>query len=158
MKKNITPVTNVAVLLDSFFAEVAATASVTTAKRIRVVRAQLDTYLDQCGWRSLTTGQLGLLRGEQQFNPVGAYARIAKAEDLFYTLQHFLEPQHRLPALADSRYQVRIIGELAEWMRDHDLFDDWEGMSCEAIDLSIALTNARSELATPAKRGGGAAT
>ncbi|WP_213815350.1 hypothetical protein [Glaciihabitans sp. dw_435] len=140
----------IARLLDDFFAEVAEGARPTTVRRLATVRMHLEAYLDEHAWHVLTSRQLAILRAEQQHNPVGAFARTMGAEDLFFAFSCYLRPEYRLRNVVDARCQVRVIGQLTQWLYARGLLANWRDMACIALDIECALREARRSLATAA--------
>lgn len=75
----------------------------------------------------------------------GAFARSMGAEALFFTLEHYLAPQHRFGQNLERKAQVRIVGELAGELAARAAREEWGDLTCSILDLESALQNARRQ-------------
>lgn len=136
---------SIADLFDLFFSELCVGQKPAAVGRTLAVREHLEAYLESHGPGVLTTGDLALLRSEQQFRADGAFVRTMHADDLLYALAGYLDPDHRLPEANAARSQVVIVGKLAQWLWNRGLLD-YDDLSCAIHELEGALSEARRAL------------
>jgi hypothetical protein len=141
----------VAELLDEFFAEALLTARPVTAQRIDAVRAHLEHHLDLYGWEILENAQLLRLRSQRRGARVGSFARVAFAEDLYYALYLYLQPEFRMPEQIDARCQVKVVADLTQWLWTHGRLQRLSEGSCVVMDVDFALREARRSLTVKAR-------
>lgn len=135
-------------LLDDFFVSFQPNASVSVQNRIDSVRNDLEQHLDREGPGILTTGQLAILETEKQFDPVGAFARTMHADDLYYALEHYLDPAHAFEESALRETQLDVVAALAERLWRRRLVSADNVSECTVMELEIALKRGRDELRT----------
>lgn len=69
------------------------------------------------------------------------------ADDLYYSLDHYLAPTHAIIEAPDRRCQIEVIEHLADWLWRHRLVDYTNVSDCAVIELDIALATAQRSLA-----------
>ena len=140
---------------ERFFADERIGLRPAAARRLDLVRAHLEGYLDEHGYRILTTGQLVVLHIERQLAPHGAFVRTMHADDLLFALPGYLDPAHRLPTPTDAKAQVQTVRNLVRFLWNVGAWgapawgdDDY---SCAVLELEGALRAAgRTEPRAPA--------
>jgi hypothetical protein len=140
---NISPV--ISDLLDEFFAGYSPNATKLVHARVEAIRADLWRHLDREGPRVLDAGQLAVLETEKQFDAEGAFARTMRAADLYYCLDHYLEPAHAMLGLEQRQVQIDVIAALTERVRRVPGIEN-KVSECCAIELDLALARAREQL------------
>lgn len=112
-------------------------------RRLRSLDLRLREYLEVEGDRVLVTADLELLAIERQFDPVGAFCRTMRAEDLVFALPGFLE--RCLPEdLVDVRLQLATVEALMAWLIRRLI--DQTGLECVLLDVFVALRRGRADL------------
>ena len=146
MTKTTTISPPISEILEQFFDGYEGDASAARRARNRAVRLDLEQYLEREGERILTDSQRAILNTERDFDRVGAFARTMHAPDLFYALEHYLDPAHAFLGIEQRRVQVEAIAALTACL----LGGRWpwgEPVSeCCMIDVDIAIRRARSDL------------
>jgi hypothetical protein len=133
-------------ILEQFFDGFEADASDARRLRNSAVRLDLEQYLEREGERILTDGQRAILNTERDFDREGAFVRTMHAPDLFYALEHYLDPAHAFLGIEQRRVQVEAIAALITCL----LGGRWvwgEAISeCCLIDVELAIRRARTDL------------
>ena len=132
-------------VLDEFIEEISATVKPVTARRIAEVRVHLENYLDEYGDDIVEDRDAFL--AERARDPVGVFGRVGNAEDLFCAFYGYVSPEFRLPAPIDARCQIRLIGDLAQWLWSRGLLPRLNSNSCIVLDVEYALRRARRDVA-----------
>jgi hypothetical protein len=116
------------------------------------VRLDFQQHIEAEGTRILTSSQMALLAADRELSGQGAFSRTMHADDLYYTLDHYLHPTHALDGLAARRSQIDFVAELARWLWNAG-FVSYETVSdCAVIELKIALDKARAAVKLASKR------
>jgi hypothetical protein len=133
-------------VLDDFFGGYQRNASASVQARIDTVRIDLEQHLDLEGPRVLSADQLAILGLELEIDPVGAFARTMHADDLYYALEHYLDPAHafRDPSLRET--QLDVVAALATSLWTRRLVSARNVSECTLIEFDIALKRGRDEL------------
>jgi hypothetical protein len=137
-------------LLDEFIEEISAPVKPVTARRIAEVRVHLENYLDEYGDDIVEDRDAFL--AERARDPVGVFGRVGNAEDLFCAFYGYVSPEFRLPTPVDARCQVRLVGDLAQWMWSRGLLPRLNSNSCIVLDVEYALRRARRDVAAAGAR------
>jgi hypothetical protein len=148
MKRTPLAAPNISNLLDDFFAGYQPGAPAAVQARIVAVRNDLTHHLDIEGPRILTTGQLAILNTEREFNRDGAFARTMHADDLYYALQHYLDPAHAFEEPAQRETQLDVVAALAASLWNRQLVSEANVSECTLIEFDIALKRGRDALKT----------
>ena len=155
MTKTSAPASTIATVLNLFCSAYKPDATPTTRTRIERVRADLEAHLEAEGNRILTGPQIDLLASERELSGPGAFVRTMHADDLFYTLDHYLHPTHAMTGLQARRCQIDFVARLAEWLWREKLVSDETVSDCAIIELEIALESARAIVKGTSRRSGG---
>lgn len=138
------PLPTIDSVLDIFFAKHIECATGVKRQRILQIEVLLREYLEGLPDTFFTTPELAILRSEREFDPDGAIGRVMNAEALLYALPKFVEPRHlQMPELL-QREQLRLVGNLANYLVSTPLrADDY---ACVQLDLGRALDKAKVSL------------
>ena len=133
-------------LLDDFFVGYQPNAPVGVQARIDIVRNDLEEHLDLEGPRILSASQLAVVDNEKQFDPIGAFARTMHADDLYYALQHYLDPAHAFDDVSLRETQLDVVAALAESLWRTRQVSSRNVSECTVIEFEIALRRGREQL------------
>jgi len=136
----------ISAILEEFFASYLPGASGVVRARIDAVRTDLETHLEVEGPRILTPAQRAILSTEKQFAPASAFVRTMHADDLYYALQHYLEPVHAMAGTELHTAQLDVVAALAASLWNQRLLSERNVSECTVIEFEIALTRARDLL------------
>lgn len=144
---------SISTVLEEFFGGYQRGASVAVRTRIAAVRSDLERHLELEGPRILASGQLLILNTEKQFDPEGVFVRTMHADDLYYALQHYLDPVHALESTPLRDTQLDVVAALAESLWRRQLISEGTVSECTVMEFEIALTRGRDVVKAPRGRG-----
>jgi hypothetical protein len=119
------------------------TGTPSSRKRLIKVMSHLTTYLEEEGDAFLTHSSRRILDAETELDPIAPFVRTMHADDLFYSLPHYLGPGHSFVTTMDRRAQIEIVVHLADWMRGQGYVDDRSIDECIGLDVASAVKRAR---------------
>jgi hypothetical protein len=137
-------------ILSKFFAAELEPEHGAARTRIEFVDFSLREYLEAEGGQVLVDDDLTLLQQEREFDPDGAFARTAHAEDLVFALAGYLNavaPQEPLVL----RQQLRTVERLIASVLAQRLVNA-EKQMCALLSVCAAIDRGRRELRHPALR------
>jgi hypothetical protein len=137
-------------ILSKFFAAELEGTSGAPRERIEFVEISLRSYLEAEGERVLVDNDLTLLQQEREFDPDGAFARTAHADDLIFALTGYLNAVVPCEPLV-LRAQLRTVERLIASVLAQRLVDQQKIM-CALLSACAAIDRGRQELRHPALR------
>lgn len=121
-------------ILTAFFTPRVELATGIARRRIEQVERRLRECCEADGERILETDGLEIVAAERQFNPVRVITRTMQAPDLLFILTLFAQPPWLVDDRLACRAQLRLIGELTNFLVRQRLVDA-NDYACPILDI-----------------------
>lgn len=116
-------------------------------ERVKLVESSLREFLEHRADHMLIPREVALLEAERQFDPNGAFCRVASAETLLFSFWFFLHDEGVPTEREDRRLRLKHVeGLIVDLLnRRAVVYNDY---SCQLLDLDREIREQRKALAS----------